>query len=191
MEAHKMALNKNKLQDVSYAGFNVENIEVLERQLREVLNALHKKDWSTALATAQTMGSRCEGLTVQIYRRHVGAGLGFPALVLLVFLALTGAASAQTTCTTLRFGHTTLCTFPDGSGTESAYINGTWTDTEYAPAAWTARYLKLINLDTEFLQDVTAIHAKYRASGAIHAKKPCVAAGFVWDHGICTVKDAK
>lgn len=113
------------------------------------------------------------------------------SLVLVLLIALTGAASAQTRCTTLHFQHTTLCTFPDGSGLETTYLNRTWTDTEYAPADWAARYIKLTKLDTEYLQSATAIRAKYTIAGAIQAKKPCAAAGFYWTHGVCSVEVVK
>jgi hypothetical protein len=102
--------------------------------------------------------------------------------------ALTGAAFAQTsTCVALHFQQTLLCTFPDGSGTEQTNINETLKTTDYTPETWHAHYVKLLDLDAKYLKGSAAIHAKYVEAGAIHAKKPCLAAGFTWAHNVCDV----
>lgn len=65
-----MALNKKKLEDVSYTnGFSVLHLEAMELQLRETLNALHKKNYSSALASANAIQARIVSLVAQIERR--------------------------------------------------------------------------------------------------------------------------
>lgn len=64
-----MALNKNKLTDISYArGFSVENLEVIDRQLRECVNALHEGNFNAAGATAAALAARAKALTDQCFR---------------------------------------------------------------------------------------------------------------------------
>lgn len=70
-----MALNKDKLTDISYRGFDVENLEVLDRQLRECVNALYKKDFNAAGATAAAIEARAKALTQQCFRVQQQKGM--------------------------------------------------------------------------------------------------------------------
>lgn len=64
-----MALNKEKLTDVSLGGFSVEELETLDRQLRETLSAIHAKKWRVASATAYAMEARLKDLSARLHRR--------------------------------------------------------------------------------------------------------------------------
>jgi hypothetical protein len=64
----KVALNKEKLENVAYTGFGVENLEVMERQLREVLASLNHKKYREAHATASAIAARAVNLEAQCQR---------------------------------------------------------------------------------------------------------------------------
>jgi hypothetical protein len=60
-----MALDRHKLENVSYNGFNVENLEAIEDQLRQCLHALHKGRATQAVAIARVIESRSASLLQQ------------------------------------------------------------------------------------------------------------------------------
>jgi hypothetical protein len=60
---------KEKLTAVSYGGFDVENIEVVTAQLRELIHALYAEDYHRAAATASAIEARTYSLRGQVQRK--------------------------------------------------------------------------------------------------------------------------
>jgi hypothetical protein len=110
------------------------------------------------------------------------------ALVLALVLAVPVAAQSKTTCIQLHYDNILACTYPDGGGSEThTDATGTTVErTEYDSAKWPARYLVLLKSESDYLDATAKIHAKYAAASAIHRRKDCVNAGFVWAVGACS-----
>lgn len=60
---------EQKLEAVSWGGFDVENIEVITAQLRELVRALHAEDYQCAQATADAIQARSYSLAAQVARK--------------------------------------------------------------------------------------------------------------------------
>ena len=69
-----MALDKTRLQDVSYRGFNVENLEEIESHLRQLLYALHKNKPADAVSHAGAVSSLGAALLDQCVRYQARNG---------------------------------------------------------------------------------------------------------------------
>jgi hypothetical protein len=66
----KMASPREKLETISYRGFNVSNIEAMQTQLRELVTWLYLQDAPRALNVAHVIESRSKELVGQL-ERHV------------------------------------------------------------------------------------------------------------------------
>ena len=60
---------KEKLTDVSWKGFNVENIETIQAQLRQLIHTLHRGKLKEAKHIATIIKLRAEDLEGQIERK--------------------------------------------------------------------------------------------------------------------------